>query len=74
MHIGIIGGIGPASTEMYYRELVKQYQVVNISLELTIVHADIHELTKNLLADDKKNKLTYFLTTLIDWLNVARPT
>lgn len=61
MHIGIIGGIGPASTEMYYRELVKQYQVVNISLELTIVHADIHELTRNLLADDKKKQVNIFL-------------
>lgn len=61
MHIGIIGGIGPASTELYYRELVKQYQVAHLSLELTIVHADIHELTKNLLANEKKKQAKIFL-------------
>lgn len=62
MHIGIIGGIGPASTELYYRELVKQYQVANRSLELTIVHADIHELTKNLLLNDKQKQANIFIS------------
>lgn len=40
MHIGMIGGIGPAATEFYYRHLVKAHASVNKVMELTIVHAE----------------------------------
>ena len=39
MHLGLIGGIGPAATEFYYRGLVKAYASLEATLELTIVHA-----------------------------------
>lgn len=48
MHIGLIGGIGPASTEFYYRGLVKAHAAADRKMELTIVHADVRDLLGNL--------------------------
>lgn len=47
MHIGLIGGIGVAATEFYYRGLVARHDRSGTALDLTIVHADVHELTQN---------------------------
>jgi aspartate racemase len=47
MHLGLIGGIGPAATEVYYRALVSAYADAGRKLELTIVHADVRELIAN---------------------------
>jgi aspartate racemase len=46
MHIGLIGGIGPAATEAYYRGLLKAAS--NRPLELTIAHADVRKLVANM--------------------------
>jgi aspartate racemase len=48
VHIGLIGGIGPAATEFYYKGLVKAYASADKVLELTIVHADLRDLLRNL--------------------------
>lgn len=48
MHIGLIGGIGPAATDFYYRGLVDRHAASGIPLECTIVHADVREMSKNL--------------------------
>ena len=48
MHIGLIGGIGPAATDFYYRGLVDRHAAVGIPLECTIVHADVREMSRNL--------------------------
>ena len=48
MHIGMIGGIGPAATEFYYRGLVKAHTAANRRMDLTIVHADTNEMVQNL--------------------------
>lgn len=40
MQIGLIGGIGPAATDYYYRRLIGTFAARKIPLELTIVHAD----------------------------------
>jgi aspartate racemase len=48
MHIGMIGGIGPAATEFYYRNLVRTYQSFGRQLELTIVHADVNQLVAHI--------------------------
>jgi aspartate racemase len=48
MHIGLIGGIGPAATEYYYRGLIERYARTGIALDLTIVHADVQEMARNL--------------------------
>jgi aspartate racemase len=50
MHIGLIGGIGPAATEYYYRHLVAARAKAKAPLELTIAHADMARLLSNLAA------------------------
>jgi aspartate racemase len=49
-HIGLIGGIGPASTEFYYRALVRLYAAAGQRLALTIANADARDMVGNLEA------------------------
>ena len=51
MHIGLIGGIGPAATVSYYQRLTSRMRQLDTPLELTIVQADVHTLIRNNLAD-----------------------
>ena len=51
MHIGLIGGIGPAATVAYYERLTRRVRDAGGRLELTIVQADIDELVTNGRAD-----------------------
>jgi aspartate racemase len=51
MHIGLIGGIGPAATEFYYRGLVRAHAAANLAMEFTLAHADIRELMRNMTDD-----------------------
>lgn len=53
MHIGLIGGIGPAATVVYYERLVAAFRALGRVLELTIVHADVATLAANAEADDR---------------------
>jgi aspartate racemase len=53
LHIGLIGGIGPAATVVYYQRLCKAVAALGGRLELTLVQADIHELIRNNLADNR---------------------
>lgn len=48
MHIGLIGGIGPAATDFYYRSLISAFAGKNAALDLTIVHADTPTLLAHL--------------------------
>lgn len=50
MHIGMIGGIGPAATLYYYDQLVKAYAHHGMQLELTITNSSAKALTENLAA------------------------
>jgi aspartate racemase len=52
MHIGLIGGIGPAATDFYYRRLISAFASKKAALELTIVHADTPTLLGNLASND----------------------
>lgn len=52
MHIGLIGGIGPAATDFYYRRLISIFAREKRALELTMVHADTPTLLGNLAAND----------------------
>ncbi len=52
MHIGLIGGIGPAATDFYYRQLISTFASKKAALELTIVHADTPTLLSNLASND----------------------
>ncbi|MEM7777301.1 MAG: aspartate/glutamate racemase family protein [Pseudomonadota bacterium] len=48
MHIGLIGGIGPAATDFYYRRLIRAFADGGVDLDLTIAHADSRTLLDNL--------------------------
>jgi aspartate racemase len=39
-HVGLIGGIGPAATDFYYRRLIATFAARVATLELTMAHAD----------------------------------
>ena len=60
MHIGLIGGIGPAATEFYYRALVKLYARAEVRLELTIANADARELLVHLEAGESSAQAAIF--------------
>lgn len=61
MHLGLIGGIGPAATEFYYRGLTRAQAAMGARMELTIVHADVVELVANLKADNRAEQAQIFV-------------
>ena len=60
MHVGLIGGIGPAATAYCYRALVKSFDEAERKLSLTIVHADLQEYAGNMLAADAEAQAKIF--------------
>lgn len=60
MHIGLIGGIGPAATEFYYRGLTRAFAAADRKLELTICNAEVREMTRNMDADDPEAQARIF--------------
>jgi len=52
VQIGLIGGIGPAATDYYYRSLIAEFANRQETLDLTIVHADTPTLLDNLERND----------------------
>jgi aspartate racemase len=61
MHIGLIGGIGPAATDHYYRGLIEGHVAADRRLELTIAHADVREMVANLAQDRRDAQAAAFL-------------
>lgn len=70
MHLGLIGGIGPAATVVYYLRLTSLVRAMGHRLELTIVHADVDELIRNNLADLRQEQAEAY-AVLIDRLKAA---
>ena len=71
MHIGLIGGIGPAATVVYYQRLVARMKELGAPLELTIAHTpDIQVLIRNNLADRREEQAREY-APLIDRLKAA---
>jgi aspartate racemase len=60
MHISLIGGIGPAATDFYYRRLISTFANRKTPLELTIAHADTPTLLNNLASNDKAGQAAIF--------------
>ncbi len=52
-HLGLIGGIGPAATIVYYQRLTDLARRAGIHIDMTIVHADVQALIQNNLADNR---------------------
>ena len=70
MHVGLIGGIGPAATDVYYRGLVARLAEAGADLEMTIAHADTSTLLANLAAGRAAEQCAIF-GGLTDRLAVA---
>lgn len=59
MHIGLIGGIGPAATWLYYRDLVADWDA-DQAPDLTIAHASAAEMVRNFIAGDDRAQAEIF--------------
>lgn len=70
MHIGLIGGIGPAATDHYYRGLISALAGSGNALELTVAHADAPTLLDNLGREDDAAQAAIF-ASLIGRLQTA---
>src|SRR5262250_1396321 len=60
MQIGLIGGIGPAATDFYYRRLISAFAGKRTGLELTIVHADTPTLLAHLAQNDATAQIAIY--------------
>ena len=60
MHIGLIGGIGPAATDYYYRRLIAAFAHKNKTLDLTMVHADTSTLLGNLASHNSEAQVAIY--------------
>lgn len=60
MQIGLIGGIGPAATDYYYRKLIAGYAPLSLDLDMTIVHADTPTLLANLTANNIEEQVEIY--------------
>jgi aspartate racemase len=70
LHIGLIGGIGPAATVVYYQRLCSRMRQLGAPLELTIVQADINTLIRTNLADLREEQAANY-AVLIDRLKAS---
>jgi len=70
MHIGLIGGIGPAATLVYYDRLTRRVREAGGRLELTLVQADVDRLIANVIADRRAEQAQIY-AGLIDRLRAA---
>jgi aspartate racemase len=61
MHIGIIGGIGPAVTFFYYQRLFELARANMVALELTVVHCDMPQFLKNFANDEKEKQALIYV-------------
>ena len=60
MHLGLIGGIGPAATDFYYRRLITRFAARPRPLDLTIVHADTPTLLSHLASNDQEAQVAIY--------------
>ena len=60
MHVGLIGGIGPAATWLYYRGLVAAFQESGAPMDLTIVHAEADDLVRNFTDGNAESQAEIF--------------
>ena len=70
MHIGLIGGIGPAATEFYYRHLARAHAAAGRPMELTIANAEVNDLARN-MADDAPERQAAIFARLTERLKRA---
>ncbi|KQB97405.1 hypothetical protein AL073_00135 [Loktanella sp. 1ANDIMAR09] len=64
MHIGLIGGLGPAATISYYTRLIAAFKKADLPLSLTIEHADMNALVQRAAEDQRTAQAEVFATHL----------
>ena len=67
MHVGLIGGIGPAATEHYYRGLIERHAKSNTTLDLTIVQLTCVSLRKTSRIETRNDRRRTFCGWSNDW-------
>ena len=60
VHVGLIGGIGPAATAFYYQRIVKLFAAAGRPLNLSIAHTDIRLLAENMQAGNRQAQAEEF--------------
>ncbi|SPH18606.1 hypothetical protein DEA8626_02146 [Defluviimonas aquaemixtae] len=70
MHVGLIGGIGPAATIVYYQRLSDRVREAGGRLDLTIVNAHVYDLIANVNADRREAQAGIY-AELIERLKAA---
>lgn len=70
MHLGLIGGIGPAATEFYYRHLARLHAAAGRPMGLTIVNAEVADLGRN-MADNAPERQAAIFVRLTERLRAA---
>ena len=70
MHVGLIGGLGPAATVTYYERLTRRVREAGGRLELTIVHADVQQAIGNYERDRREDQARIY-AVLLDRLKAA---
>lgn len=70
MHLGLVGGIGPAATDVYYRGLIRRAAADGVDLDCTIVHADTPTLLAN-MTDGRIDDQVSIYRRLTDRLSAA---
>ncbi len=66
MHIGLIGGIGPAATQFYYRRLVAASKAAGVPFRMTITHADNARLVRAFYEDRRDDQARVFAAHIRD--------
>jgi aspartate racemase len=61
MHIGLIGGIGPAATVFYYERIARAFDLAQQKLELTIAHTSARMLSANVGAGRAEEQAAEYL-------------
>jgi aspartate racemase len=70
MHIGLIGGIGPAATDFYHRGLIERHAASGIPLDLTIAYAEVRVMSVNMSAG-RADKQAEIFARLVGRLKAA---
>jgi aspartate racemase len=70
MHIGLIGGIGPAATDFYHRGLIGRHAASGIPLDLTIAYAEVRVMSVNMSAG-RPDKQAEIFARLVGRLKAA---
>ena len=60
MHVGLIGGIGPAATVFYYERIVQAFAAAGQPLSLTMGHTSALTLSRNVAAGNAKAQAAEF--------------